>query len=463
MSFATRHGKSRLSNRLTRVYALLFSAIFFVLSIIIFFLAYRFLVQKQWNHLVNSAELISDNLLEEIEENEELSSPEMLHELDSDPNLSIFVYSDQGKLINRALNFPLPDHLAQKSGNGQGLFFYYKAMMLRVERVLSDHNTTYGTLLLVYRMSSETGFLKLLGFLLLGANLLGVVIALLVSLAASKRMLAPIGQMISAANQIDRATLDARIAVPEEDDELKSLALTLNSMLERVSNAYHQQGRFVADVSHELRTPLAIMQGNVDLLSRWGTEDKAVLQDSITALAKQTTYMNGLVENLLFLARSDNAQFLLNKTEFPVDALFAELIEEQSLIDPAHAYIHSIAPEEATFCADRTMIKQLLRALIDNSVKYTPSGGTISIGFFQSEKTDTLTVRDDGCGMSKEDCDHIFERFFRVDQARAKATGGMGLGLSIVLAIAQSHGGSARAESAPGKGTVVTVSLPRDC
>jgi signal transduction histidine kinase len=109
------------------------------------------------------------------------------------------------------------------------------------------------------------------------------------------------------------------------------------------------------------------------------------------------------------------------------------------------------------------MIKQLLRALIDNSVKYTPSGGTISIGFFQSEKTDTLTVRDDGCGMSKEDCDHIFERFFRVDQARAKATGGMGLGLSIVLAIAQSHGGSARAESAPGKGTVVTVSLPRDC
>ena len=463
MSFATRHGKSKLSNRLTRVYALLFSAIFFVLSIIIFFLAYRFLVQKQWTHLVNSAELISDNLLEEIEENEELSSPEMLHELDSDPNLSIFVYSDQGKLINRALNFPLPDHLAQKSGNGQGLFFYDKAMMLRVERVLSDHNTTYGTLLLVYRMSSETGFLKLLGFLLLGANLLGVVIALLVSLAASKRMLAPIGQMISAANQIDRATLDARIAVPEEDDELKSLALTLNSMLERVSNAYHQQGRFVADVSHELRTPLAIMQGNVDLLSRWGTEDKAVLQDSITALAKQTTYMNGLVENLLFLARSDNAQFLLNKTEFPVDALFAELIEEQSLIDPAHAYIPSIAPEDATFCADRTMIKQLLRALIDNSVKYTPSGGTISIGFFQSEKTDTLTVRDDGCGMSKEDCDHIFERFFRVDQARAKATGGMGLGLSIVLAIAQSHGGSARAESAPGKGTVVTVSLPRDC
>ena len=463
MSFATRHGKSKLSNRLTRVYALLFSAIFFVLSIIIFFLAYRFLVQKQWNHLVNSAELISDNLLEEIEENEELSSPEMLHELDSDPNLSIFVYSDQGKLINRALNFPLPDHLAQKSGNGQGLFFYDKAMMLRVERVLSDHNTTYGTLLLVYRMSSETGFLKLLGFLLLGANLLGVVIALLVSLAASKRMLAPIGQMISAANQIDRATLDARIAVPEEDDELKSLALTLNSMLERVSNAYHQQGRFVADVSHELRTPLAIMQGNVDLLSRWGTEDKAVLQDSITALAKQTTYMNGLVENLLFLARSDNAQFLLNKTVFPVDALFAELIEEQSLIDPAHAYIPSIAPEDATFCADRTMIKQLLRALIDNSVKYTPSGGTISIGFFQSKKNDTLTVRDDGCGMSKEDCDHIFERFFRVDQARAKATGGMGLGLSIVLAIAQSHGGSARAESAPGKGTVVTVSLPRDC
>jgi signal transduction histidine kinase len=241
---------------------------------------------------------------------------------------------------------------------------------------------------------SETSFLRLLGFLLLGANLLGVVIALLVSLTASRRMLAPIGQMISAANQIDSATLDARLEVPQADDELKSLALTLNSMLTRVSNAYRQQGRFVADVSHELRTPLAIMQGNVDLLSRWGTEDKVVLQDSISALSKQTAYMSGLVENLLFLARSDNEQFSLNKTPFSVDTLYTELVEEQSFIDNAHVYHSSVVPVDSFLVADRDKIKQMLQALIDNSANTRQSARTITLGFIREDKAGRLFVRD---------------------------------------------------------------------
>ena len=497
MSFAIKHGKSKLSSRLTRVYALLFSAIFFLLSVIVFVLAFRFLVQQQNDRLVDSLQLFGNTLKEELKEQEhkeeefqekELQEEELqedaqekedqedvvqkksetrinldlLRDLTTDSNLSVFLYDREGSLISRTLNFPLPDRLLEKSKNAPALIFYDQTILLRASSTISDHETNLGSLILVYRMTSETGFLKLLGFLLIGANALGVVIALLASLAASRRMLAPIGEMIAAANRIDRTTLDARVAVPEPDDELRSLALTLNSMLERVSNAYHQQGRFVADVSHELRTPLAIMQGNVDLLSRWGTEDKTVQQDSIAALAKQTTYMNGLVENLLFLARSDNAQFHLNKTVFPVDALFTELIEEQALIDSTHAYVQTISPENATLCADRAMIKQLLRALIDNSVKYTRSGGTISIGFSQTERADKLTVQDNGCGMEQEECDHIFERFYRVDLARAKATGGMGLGLSIVSAIAQSHGGYTRAESAPGKGTIVTVTIPRE-
>ena len=463
MSFATKHGKSKLSSRLTRIYALLFSAIFFALSLIVFFLAFRFLVQHQYDQLVDSLHLIDKTLEEEQEEDDDHDDLDFFRDYTADLNLSVFLYNREGALVKSAPNFPLPDHLLEKSKHAPSLFLYDNTMMLRVEQELSGHDTMRGILLLVYRMSSETTFLKLLGFLLLGANFLGVFIALLVSLAASRRMLAPIGQMIAAANQIDRTTLDARLEVPEADDELRSLALTLNSMLERVSNAYHQQGRFVADVSHELRTPLAIMQGNVDLLSRWGMEDNTVRQDSIDALARQTAYMNGLVENLLFLARSDNAKFHLNKTVFRVDALFAELIEEQSLIDSAHAYVQTISPEDATLCADHAMIKQALRALIDNSVKYTPVGGTITLGFTRETGAPALFVRDDGCGMTSEDCAHIFERFYRVDPARAKSTGGMGLGLSIVSAIAQSHGGYARAESVPGKGTRVTITLPGQC
>ena len=485
MSFATKHAKSKLSSRLTRVYASLFSAIFFVLSFIVFALAFRFLVQQQQDHLENTMQLFRNTIKEEFKEegseqkaseeedseqkaSEEANSekgknqikPDLLQDLATDSNLSVYLYDSEGALVSRTLNFPLPNRLLYKVRSAPELIFYDQTMLLRASSTLSDHGTEFGRLVLVYRMASETGFLRLLGFLLLGANLLGAAVSLLVSLAASRRMLSPIGQMITAAKQIDRATLDERLAVPEPDDELRSLALTLNRMLDRVSAAYHQQGRFVADVSHELRTPLAIMQGNVDLLSRWGMEDKTVRKDSIYALAKQTSYMNSLVENLLFLARSDNAQFSLNRAAFSVGSLFSELLEEQSLIDTAHSYTVSVSPEDATLHADRAMIKQALRALIDNSMKYTPSGGTITLGFMREAGADSLFVRDDGSGLASEDCAHIFERFYRVDPARAKATGGMGLGLSIVLAIAQSHGGSARAESAPGAGTCITITLP---
>lgn len=274
-------------------------------------------------------------------------------------------------------------------------------------------------------------------------------------------MLSPISQMITATNQIGGNNLDARLDVPEPDDELKSLALTINGMLERVSTAYRQQGRFVADVSHELRTPLAVMQGNVDLLSRWGSEDKTVLKDSIHALQKQTEYMNQLVENLLFLARFDNMQSQLNLSEFGVDELFGELVEEQSLIDTEHTYSVECLGEDDHMIADRTMIKQMLRALIDNSVKYTPHDGMIRLACSADPVSVTLSVSDDGVGMDAEHYEHIFERFYRVDQARARSTGGMGLGLSIVYAIAQAHGGYASVESEPGKGTSISVTLPK--
>jgi len=462
MSFATKRVKSKLSNRLTRVYAALFSAIFFVLSALVFLLAYRFLLQHQYDHLINTSQLIGDALLEEVEEGESLSSPEILEEMNVDSNLSILIFSRDNKLINRVLNFSLPNLERKHESRSPEPFLYEGTLMLRVTYRIAEHDIEYGRLMLVYSMTNETAFLKLLGFLLLGANVAGAAIAFLVSSKVSRRMLAPIGRIITAANQIDRQTLDARLDVPEPDDELRHLALTLNDMLDRVSAAYHQQGRFVADVSHELRTPLAVMQGNVDLLTRWGSEDPLVRQDSLRVLANQTAYMSTLVDNLLFLARSDNAKFALHRTEFPVKKLFSELLEEQSLLDPAHTYSTDIMPENGAAIADRTMIAQLLRALVDNSVKYTPEGGAITLGYRQIGDQAIFFVRDTGVGMEPEDCKHVFDRFYRVDAARARATGGMGLGLSIVLAIAQSHGGSASAESKPGKGTIITVTIPQD-
>ena len=461
MFYGIKRAKSKLSDRLTGVYTILFAVILFILSVGVFFIAFQFMIQKQSSNLSITTELMSDHLIEEIEENEPLSSPEILEEQNNDQYLSIFIFDSEGETVNRLLNFPLNEKALPISAPEPTLIFQSGHMMLCVSRPIQEHESVYGTLYIVQKLQSETAFLRLLGILLICANVIGALAALWAGNYTSRKMLSPINQIIEATNHIGGSNLEARLDVPEPDDELKNLALTINRMLERVSTTYRQQGRFVADVSHELRTPLAVMQGNVDLLSRWGSADPTVMQDSIRALQKQTAYMNQLVENLLFLARFDNMQAQLSVASFSVGELFGELLEEQALIDPEHNYEVTLTSSSDNLTADRTMIKQLLRSLIDNSVKYTPKGGLIQLSFKSDDPQAILTVSDNGIGMDAEHCEHIFERFYRVDPARTRATGGMGLGLSIVSVIAQAHSGYVSAISNPDAGTTVSVYLPR--
>lgn len=461
MLFGTKRARGKLSNRLAAVYAVLFTAVLLLLSIVVFAIAWHFLINRQIENLHATVELIGDHVLEEIAENEPLSDPGVLEEQNTNYNLSIFLIDQEGNTINRVLNFPTDAATAAKAPPVPRLHIDDGGqMLLIVSEDIEEDETYYCKLCIVQNLASERTFLMLLAILLLGANFIGAFAALLVGRATSRRMLSPIDRMITAANHIGSTSMEERLEVPEPDDELKSLALTINGMLERVSAAYSQQGRFVADVSHELRTPLAVMQGNVDLLARWGSQDPQVLKESISALQRQTDYMGKLVENLLFLARCDNDRLALNQTSFPVKALFDELLEEQALIDTAHRYRLDASDSACMLTGDRAMMKQLLRALIDNSVKYTQPGGEITLACKSGGETVSLTVSDNGAGMDAGHLEHIFERFYRIDKARARATGGMGLGLSIAQAIAEAHGGSVRAESEVGHGTAVTVTLP---
>lgn len=461
MSFGTKRAKDKLTNRLTRVYAGLFAAILLLLTAMVFLLSYRFLTVRQTETLRMTLELTGDHIVEEVEEGESIEDPGVLAEQNTNGNLSFFIQDENKVTINRVLNFPMEEaDFANVTVTPSLVFDQDGRMLLGCAQNIQEDDIFYGRLFMVQNLETEQSFLKVLGLLLIAANILGAGAALFAGRTTSRRMLSPIDSMITAANHIDQRNLSERLAVPEPDDELKSLARTINSMLDRVSEAYDQQGRFVADVSHELRTPLAVMQGNVDLLARWGSDDPAVLRDSIEALQKQTDYMGKLVENLLFLARCDNTQEELKKTTFPIKALLDELMEEQSLIDTEHAYEQKISDPSCTLTADRAMIKQVLRALLDNSVKYTPSGGQIILSCNSEDDCIRLGVSDTGTGMDELHLSHIFERFYRIDKARARATGGMGLGLSIVAAIAEAHGGSVEAQSDAGKGTTITVLLP---
>lgn len=269
-----------------------------------------------------------------------------------------------------------------------------------------------------------------------------------------------IEEMKELAGKLDRITaarLDTRIDIDQTQDELKGLAAAINGMLDRINAAYRSQARFVSDASHELRTPIAAIQGYANLLDRWGKHDEKALQESIDAIKEEAANMKDLVEQLLFLARGDSNRMPLQIGRIDLADTAQTVLKEFRMIDGGHEFILDV--ESAYVEGDAGLIKQALRILVDNAVKYTPVGGEIKISVKQRESEVTLTVQDSGIGIPPEAVPHIFERFFRADESRARSTGGTGLGLSIANWIVERHGGHLEVLSREDIGTRFTIVL----
>ncbi len=259
-------------------------------------------------------------------------------------------------------------------------------------------------------------------------------------------------------NGINASRLDTRISVDSTQVELKNLAGAINGMLDRINASYRAQVRFVSDASHELRTPIAVIQGYASLLDRWGKNDEKALQESITAIKSETENMKQLVEQLLFLARGDNDTMILQMERFDLAELAEQVVRETRMIDPAHVFEAAIG--SAWVQADEALMKQAMRILVDNAVKYTPAGGRITVSVGMVGKEVHLTVQDEGIGIAPEAVPRIFDRFFRTDESRARATGGAGLGLSIAQWIAERHAGRMEVLSRENIGTRISMVLP---
>ncbi len=264
---------------------------------------------------------------------------------------------------------------------------------------------------------------------------------------------------IKTLNTITENRLDTRIVIADEQQELKGLANAINEMLDRLDAAYQSQLRFVSDASHELRTPIAVIQGYANMLDRWGKQDAQTLQESIDAIKGEAASMQDLVEQLLFLARSDNDSIVLKTGLVDVSALAEEVLAETRMIDEAHTYDASIAPA-LTIYGDAQLIKQALRIFVDNAIKYTPAGERIRIAAKRDGSNVALSVSDNGIGIPEQDLPHVFDRFFRSDQSRARKTGGTGLGLSIAKWIVDRHGGHVELLSRKEIGTRIVLVLP---
>jgi two-component system sensor histidine kinase ArlS len=259
-------------------------------------------------------------------------------------------------------------------------------------------------------------------------------------------------------DNINAAKLDTRISVGETQSELQSLAAAINAMLDRINESYRSQVRFVSDASHELRTPISVIQGYANLLDRWGKKDEKALQESIDAIKDETANMKEMVEQLLFLARGDNNTMALNMERFDLASLAEEVLREAQMIDSGHEYTDNL--HAVLIDADKSLIKQALRILVDNAVKYTPPSQGITISVSSTQGYACLTVQDEGIGIAPESVPRVLDRFYRADESRARATGGTGLGLSIAKWITERHDGHIEILSRENIGTRITLRLP---
>ena len=276
----------------------------------------------------------------------------------------------------------------------------------------------------------------------------------------NKRVLAPIHDIASMAETLSDSNLSNRINIAGTKNELKDLAMVINKMLDRIERSYNSQKQFVSDASHELRTPISVIRGYTDMLKRWGKDDPEVLDEGITAISQETEGMKELVESLLFLARHDKKTLMMEISSFDPTELIREIRKEEMMVHTEYQFdIQQLT--EMTIEADRNMLKQVIRILCDNAVKYSEPGTTITLSCNRSQEGGcNISVKDEGQGISEEDLPKIFDRFYRSDKARKKETGGHGLGLSIARIIVVAHNGKIRVRSKPGCGTTFTVMLP---
>ena len=275
----------------------------------------------------------------------------------------------------------------------------------------------------------------------------------------NRKVLKPIADMAETAAKLSANNLSDRISVEGAKNELKELALVINGMLDRIELSYNSQKQFVSDASHELRTPIAVIQGYVGMLQRWGKTDPEVLEEGIGAIAQEASSMKELVERLLFLARHDKKTLMLEMETFDPLEVMSEVHREAKMLSAAHRF--ELAPaHNALISGDKDMLKQLMRILVDNAIKYTPEGGSITLGVKKERGHCLLTVTDTGEGISADDLTRIFDRFYRCDGARKAQTSGHGLGLSIARIIVSAHGGKLKVRSKVGAGTTFSVILP---
>jgi two-component system, OmpR family, sensor kinase len=276
--------------------------------------------------------------------------------------------------------------------------------------------------------------------------------------------LRPFDAIGETASAIAAGDLSRRVERAEDRTEVGRLGLALNAMLAQIESAFRAREaserklrRFVADASHELRTPLAAVRAYAELFGRGASERPDDLARSMTGISRESERMSVLVDDLLLLARLDEGR-PLERERVELDAVVAEAVEMAQAVEPERPI--ALRTENAEVTGDRERLRQVVDNLLANVRTHTPPGTPVQVSVTRRDGTAEIVVADSGPGLQPDQLAHVFERFYRADASRTRASGGVGLGLAIVAAVTEAHGGTVRAGSDAGRGATFTIALP---
>lgn len=389
----------------------------------------------------------------------------------NNPGLAAQVFRPNGSLLDSTPNLgggalPLPEGSLELEADAvdSGLNTTRTIGGVRFESlvtplVLENNNQVVGYLQISRPLKDVDLTLSSLTSILLGGGAIALLITAAGAALLSRRALVPLERINRTAQSIVHAEdLGRRVPVPPEQDELQRLTVTINDLLARLEDLFTTQRRFVADVSHELRTPLAAMQGNLEVLTRGGWNDRELADEALGDMRRETARLIRMVNDLLLIAKSDT-RVEMRSEPVELDTLLLEVFRELRPL-AGEVSLRLGAEDQVTVQGDRDRLKQALLNLGVNALQYTGAGGSVTLGLEQRDGYACVTVSDTGLGIAEEDLTHIFERFYRADKSRSRHSGGAGLGLSIVKRVAEAHAGYATVASVPGRGSTFAIWLP---
>lgn len=452
--------------RLTLWYAGVLALSLIAFALVIYYAAGNIFHERQDESLLSTAQTVASAYVEEFGEAHSLSKAgEVVLAEITFPNRYVQLTDNTGNPIASSANLAgstiaiPPSVFADARARG---FSHATINGLRVTVVPLSADQTFGYAAVAEPLSVvEDGLSELRRDLFAG-----VILVLLLASAGgyflARKSLAPVASMNGQTQRISAENLSSRLDVTNSRDELGRLAITINDLLARLENSFKEQQRFIADASHELRTPLAVLRGETEVaLSKTRTVEE--YEQSLSLIQDEAERLSRIVEDLFILARQPiNTRAVLSKERISLNDAARDCARAAQVLAMQKGVRLKWESDSQSIAlnGDEELIRRLILNLLDNAVKYTPTGGEISLALARQNGSTEIVVRDTGIGIPEAAQPRVFDRFYRVDKARARALGGAGLGLSIAKWIVEVHGGEISLVSAPGHGSTFTVVFP---